>query len=99
MREVKWWRAVEEGVEGEEVSFEEDWRKEKVAPASTAKLILADGELVEFDHAVKVSAILDKNSDCFICDADDMEFDGFVTAVRSDGELNPGQIYFGEIDG
>ena len=65
-----------------------------VGPAATAKLILADGELREFDHPVKVSCILEKNSEWFVCDADEMEFDGFVSGVGSSEELNPGQIYF-----
>lgn len=65
-----------------------------VCPAATAKLILADGELREFDRPVKASSVLEKGSEWFVCDADDMEFDGFVSAVGSEEELRLGQIYF-----
>ncbi|KAI0503648.1 hypothetical protein KFK09_014583 [Dendrobium nobile] len=65
-----------------------------VAPVMTAKLILPDGELREFAWPVKASHAIQKETDCFVCDADDMEFDGFVTAIPADEELRPGQIYF-----
>ncbi|ONK74602.1 uncharacterized protein A4U43_C03F8180 [Asparagus officinalis] len=65
-----------------------------VGPAATGKLILASGDLQEFDRPIRVSSIIEKNSEWFICDADEMEFDGFISAVGSDDELNPGQIYF-----
>lgn len=40
---------------------------------ATAKLILADGHLREFDHPVEVSSVLEKNPNWFVCDADEME--------------------------
>lgn len=65
-----------------------------MAQARTAKLILPDGDLREFAWPVKASHAIQKESDCFVCDADDMEFDGFVTAIPADEELRLGQIYF-----
>ncbi|PKA60976.1 hypothetical protein AXF42_Ash019965 [Apostasia shenzhenica] len=65
-----------------------------VAPMTTAKLILLDGELREFAWPVKAAHALHKNPDCFVCDSDEMEFGGYVSAVPADQELRPGQIYF-----
>lgn len=31
---------------------------------------------------------------CFICNSDEMQFDGIVSAVAADEELQPGQLYF-----
>ncbi|XP_073042435.1 uncharacterized protein [Primulina eburnea] len=60
----------------------------------TAKLILYDGRLQEFPHPVKVSYVLQKNPSCFICSSDEMDFDGVVSAVGDEEELQPGQLYF-----
>lgn len=60
----------------------------------TVKLILMDGELEEFSYPEKVSNLLKRNPDCFICNADEMEFDGLVRAVDGDEELQPGLLYF-----
>lgn len=65
-----------------------------VSPMSTVKLILSDGNLREFAWPIKASHAIQKESDCFVCDADEMEFGGFVTAFPADKELRPGQIYF-----
>ncbi|XP_010026394.2 translation initiation factor IF-2 [Eucalyptus grandis] len=63
--------------------------------ADTAKLILQDGRLQEFAHPVRVSRVLQScDPACFICDSDDMGFDGVVSAVDGDEELRPGQLYF-----
>ncbi|KAK1323079.1 hypothetical protein QJS10_CPA02g00106 [Acorus calamus] len=62
--------------------------------ASTAKLILPDGKLEEFSQPVKASIVLKKDPNCFICNSDDMEFDGFVSAVSADDDLLPGRLYF-----
>ncbi|KAK8963348.1 hypothetical protein KSP40_PGU021841 [Platanthera guangdongensis] len=66
-----------------------------VAPIMTAKLILPDGELKEFAWPVKAALVLQpKDAEFFICDADEMEFGGFVSAVSPEEDLCPGQIYF-----
>jgi hypothetical protein len=64
------------------------------AHVATAKLILQDGRLQEFSYPVKVSYVLAKNPTCFICNADEMEFDDVVSAINDDEELQPGQLYF-----
>ncbi|KAJ8770735.1 hypothetical protein K2173_021382 [Erythroxylum novogranatense] len=64
------------------------------AHVATAKLILQDGRLQEFCYPVKVSYVLQKNPTHFICKADEMEFDNFVSAVNEDEDLQPGQLYF-----
>ncbi|KAG8384500.1 hypothetical protein BUALT_Bualt04G0124400 [Buddleja alternifolia] len=61
---------------------------------ATAKLISIDGRLQEFPYPVKVSYVLQKNPASFICNSDEMDFDGVVSAVSDDEELQPGQIYF-----
>ncbi|KAK9165631.1 hypothetical protein Scep_000822 [Stephania cephalantha] len=61
---------------------------------ASAKLILLDGQLQEFSHPVKVSQVLQKLPNCFICNSDEMEFDELVTAVGGEEELQPGQLYF-----
>ncbi|XP_010909383.1 uncharacterized protein [Elaeis guineensis] len=63
-------------------------------PAATAKVILPDGELREYNRPVRVSHVLQKDPTCFVCDADVMEIDGFVSAVGADEELWPGNLYF-----
>ncbi|KAL3538930.1 hypothetical protein ACH5RR_002296 [Cinchona calisaya] len=60
----------------------------------TAKLILLDGKLEEFSYPEKVSNLMKRNADCFICNAEEMEFDGLIRGVDSDEELQPGQLYF-----
>ncbi|KAG1347989.1 hypothetical protein COCNU_06G018180 [Cocos nucifera] len=65
-----------------------------VTPAKTAKVILPDGELREYDRPVRVSHVLQRDPTCFVCDADVMEIDGFVSAVEADEELRPGNLYF-----
>ncbi|KAL5557199.1 hypothetical protein UlMin_039435 [Ulmus minor] len=61
---------------------------------ATAKLILQDGSLQEFSYPIKVSYVLQKNPSCFICNADEMDFDDVVSAINDDEELLPGQLYF-----
>ncbi|KAF8012456.1 hypothetical protein BT93_I0579 [Corymbia citriodora subsp. variegata] len=61
---------------------------------ATAKLILMDGRLQEFAYPVKASYVLQKNRDCFICNADEMDFDDVVSAIDADDELLPGRLYF-----
>ncbi|KAF2294429.1 hypothetical protein GH714_011314 [Hevea brasiliensis] len=61
---------------------------------ATAKLILEDGRLEEFQVAVRVSQILQRNPSCFICNADDLGFDDHVSAINDDEELELGQLYF-----
>lgn len=66
-----------------------------VAATSTAKVILPDGHLEEYASQIRVAQVLLKQpSDVFLCNADDMEFDGYVSAVGSDEILYSGQIYF-----
>jgi len=65
--------------------------------ALTAKLVLPDGKLQEFDRPVKVSHVVQLQKDpgcCFVCNSDEMEFGGLVTAVDADEELQMGQLYF-----
>ncbi|KAK8710376.1 hypothetical protein V6N13_145701 [Hibiscus sabdariffa] len=61
---------------------------------ATAKLILHDGRLQEFSYPVKVSYVLQMNPMCFLCNADEMDFDHVVSAIDEDQELRPGQLYF-----
>lgn len=61
---------------------------------ATAKLILHDGRLQEYPYPVKASYVLQKNPMYFICNADEMDFDDFVSAIEEDEELQPGQLYF-----
>ncbi|KAJ8460672.1 hypothetical protein OPV22_033598 [Ensete ventricosum] len=65
-----------------------------VAATATAKLVLQDGKLQEFARPVKAFHVLQKDPNCFVCSADDMEFDDFVSPVNADDELQPGQLYF-----
>ncbi|XP_050366716.1 uncharacterized protein LOC126785149 [Argentina anserina] len=61
----------------------------------TTKLVLQDGQLQEFSNPVRASYVLQKiNSPGFVCDADDMDYGGFITAVNGDEELHLGQLYF-----
>ncbi|XP_074568459.1 uncharacterized protein LOC141824996 [Curcuma longa] len=65
-----------------------------VAPAPpTVKLVLQDGELQEFAQPVKASHVLQSMhlTAYFVCDADDMVFDGHAPAAD---ELRPGHLYF-----
>ncbi|XP_010243307.1 PREDICTED: uncharacterized protein LOC104587400 [Nelumbo nucifera] len=64
------------------------------ASVSTAKLIHQDGQLQEFPYPVKVSYVLQMNPACFICNSDELGFDDFVSAIKDDEELQPGQLYF-----
>ncbi|WOK99194.1 hypothetical protein Cni_G07906 [Canna indica] len=64
------------------------------ADSATAKLVLQDGKLQEFARPVMVSRVLEREPTCFLWDADDMVFDGFVSAVDAEDELRPGQLYF-----
>ncbi|GKA33627.1 hypothetical protein Tco_0720056 [Tanacetum coccineum] len=61
---------------------------------ATAKLISHDGRLQEFSYPVKVSNVLQKNPNTFICNSDEMEFDNIVSAISGDEELHLGQLYF-----
>ncbi|XP_074278832.1 uncharacterized protein LOC141602453 [Silene latifolia] len=61
---------------------------------ATAKLILQDGRLQEFSYPVKVSYIISRDPNIFICNSDEMEFDDVVSAIREDEELQPGELYF-----
>ncbi|XP_008813826.2 uncharacterized protein LOC103724372 [Phoenix dactylifera] len=65
-----------------------------VTTVATAKVIFTDGELREYDRSVRVSHVLQKDPTCFVCDADVMEIDGFVSAVGGGEELRPGNLYF-----
>ncbi|XP_020573021.1 uncharacterized protein LOC110019620 [Phalaenopsis equestris] len=65
-----------------------------VAPITTSKLVLFNGELREFACPVKAAHALQKDAEFFVCDADEMEVGGFLSAVPDDMELRLGQIYF-----
>ncbi|XP_031479218.1 uncharacterized protein LOC116250030 [Nymphaea colorata] len=60
----------------------------------TAKLVLPDGDLQEFAWPVKASHVLRREPACFICNSDAMEYDGSVSAIGAEEELQPGQLYF-----
>lgn len=65
------------------------------AMEATAKVVLPDGVLREYARPVAAAGVLGKDAACFfVCDADEMEIDGFVSAVPADEELSPGQLYF-----
>ncbi|KAJ6368617.1 hypothetical protein OIU78_001069 [Salix suchowensis] len=63
-------------------------------PVATAKLIFEDGRLEEFSYPVRVSQILQGKPECFVCKADDMEFDEYVSAIDEDEHLQLGHLYF-----
>ncbi|RWV84362.1 hypothetical protein BHE74_00008046 [Ensete ventricosum] len=61
----------------------------------TAKVVLPDGGLREYKRPVTAAHALGKDAACFfVCDADAMEFDAFVSAVSAEHELRPGKLYF-----
>ncbi|XVE48631.1 hypothetical protein DITRI_Ditri01bG0017300 [Diplodiscus trichospermus] len=60
----------------------------------TAKLILQDGRLQEFPNPVKVSHILERNPNCFICSSDDMDVDSTLCAIDEEDQLQLGELYF-----
>ncbi|KAI3769815.1 hypothetical protein L6452_00928 [Arctium lappa] len=67
---------------------------------ATVKLILLDGELREFSSPVKVFLVAPplhlENNDLssFICNADEMDFDQYLTAMNGEDELRLGHLYF-----
>ena len=60
----------------------------------TAKLVFEDGELEEFSYSIRVSQIIQRNPKCFVCKADDMEFDEYVSAINENEHLQLGRLYF-----
>lgn len=61
----------------------------------TAKVVLPDGGLLEYAHPATAGTVLGKEAaGFFVCDADDMEIGGFVSAVNVGEELCLGQLYF-----
>ncbi|XP_009791422.1 uncharacterized protein [Nicotiana sylvestris] len=61
----------------------------------TAKLIHVNGELEEFFSPIKIFNLLQlETPTTFICNSDEMEFDGFASPLGDDDELLPGQLYF-----
>ncbi|KAI0495245.1 hypothetical protein KFK09_025395 [Dendrobium nobile] len=75
------------------------------APTSTAKLVMEDGRLQEFNRPVKVSEILRQihasreaggrsRHAFFVCDADEMRMEGVLSALEAEAELKAGQLYF-----
>ena len=60
----------------------------------TAKLIFQDGRLQEFPNPVKVSHILERNPNCFICSSDDMDFDSTLCPIDEEDQLQLGELYF-----
>lgn len=66
---------------------------------TTAKLVLPDEKLQEFDRPVKVSQVLlqkdsTNSNNYFVCNSDEMEYNGFLLAMSRDEELQMGQLYF-----
>ncbi|KAH0452308.1 hypothetical protein IEQ34_019607 [Dendrobium chrysotoxum] len=77
----------------------------EVAPTSTAKLVMDDGRLQEFNRRVKVSEILRQihasreaggrsRRAFFVCDSDEMRMEGVLSALEAEAELKAGQLYF-----
>ncbi|XP_037444839.1 uncharacterized protein LOC119313666 [Triticum dicoccoides] len=70
----------------------------KGQPASTAMVLLPTGELREYPRPATAGQALEDSvagdAGWFLCDADEMPFDGPVAAVGVAEELRPGQIYF-----
>ncbi|WCJ33837.1 hypothetical protein M5689_015173 [Euphorbia peplus] len=64
----------------------------QIISVPTTKLIFENGDLQEFRNPVKVSEILNRNY--FICKADDMDYDDYISAVDDDEVLQLGQLYF-----
>lgn len=63
--------------------------------APTAKVVLSDGGLREYARRVTAGSVLGKDADCFfVCDADEMEIEGFVSAMGAEALLRTGQLYF-----
>ncbi|MFS7933382.1 hypothetical protein Hanom_Chr04g00379101 [Helianthus anomalus] len=65
--------------------------------AVTVKLILLDGRLREYSSPVKVFLVappLTNDYGSLICNSDEMDFDKYVTPMRGEEELRPGQLYF-----
>ncbi|KAI3695552.1 hypothetical protein L1987_78549 [Smallanthus sonchifolius] len=68
--------------------------------APKVKIVLLDGQLREFSSPMKVFLVAPPlnyltNDVCsFICNADEMDFDNYVTAMSGEEELRPGQLYF-----
>ncbi|KAJ6985451.1 hypothetical protein D5086_018426 [Populus alba] len=60
----------------------------------TANLIYEDGKLEEFSYSIRVSQILQRNPACFVCKADDMGFDEYVSAINQNEYLQLGHLYF-----
>ncbi|KAK3195586.1 hypothetical protein Dsin_026896 [Dipteronia sinensis] len=61
---------------------------------ATAKVILQDGRLQEFACPIKVSQVLERSPNCFICNSDDMDFNSLIPGINGNEELRPGQLYF-----
>ncbi|XP_074592401.1 uncharacterized protein LOC141848239 [Curcuma longa] len=60
-----------------------------------AKVVLPDGGLLEYAHPATAGTVLGKDvAGFFVCDADEMEIGGFVSAVNIGEELCLGQLYF-----
>ncbi|GFQ03829.1 hypothetical protein PHJA_002526700 [Phtheirospermum japonicum] len=68
--------------------------RESIRSDFTAKLILQNGQLREFTCPIKVSDLLQQNPSCFICSADEMEFDQFAVEIGGDEVLRLGEVYF-----
>ncbi|XAR59512.1 hypothetical protein NMG60_11015369 [Bertholletia excelsa] len=67
----------------------------KSTSVATAVLIFSDGAIQEFSSPAKVSDVLEKIAPaCFVCDADEMEFDDFISAMDVSDEFQPGRLYF-----
>ncbi|XP_071700137.1 uncharacterized protein [Rutidosis leptorrhynchoides] len=60
---------------------------------TNVKLILLDGQLREFRSPVKVFMVVHQPHS-FICNADEMDYNEYVTAMSQQDELQPGQLYF-----
>ncbi|KAK4706565.1 hypothetical protein R3W88_033885 [Solanum pinnatisectum] len=61
---------------------------------ATVKIILQDGRLQEFSYPIKASCLLQKDPSIFICNSDEMEFGGMISAINAEEELQLGQLYF-----
>ncbi|XP_078435696.1 uncharacterized protein LOC144706576 [Wolffia australiana] len=69
-------------------------RKPQKASSGTTMVITAGGDLRQFAGAVRADVALCDDPCSILLHADDVQLDGFVTAVDGGEELRPGELYF-----
>lgn len=80
------------------VMISPDMNDNKISAASTANIITITGEFRQFVTPILVSQALEQvessPSESFICNSDSLYYDETIPALKSDQELQPGEIYF-----